>query len=74
MIIKKQKKNLIRFTWLALVIIPSFYFKSLVFDNFLSLKFDKYKKKIYSINSINKTLPKNNIEEINNYLHYNNFH
>ncbi|CRG94833.1 conserved Plasmodium protein, unknown function [Plasmodium gallinaceum] len=74
MIIKKKKKNLIHFTWLALIIIPSFYFKNLVYDSFLSLKFDKNKKKIYNKISVYNPIQKNNIEEMNNYILNNNFH
>ncbi|SBT80298.1 conserved Plasmodium protein, unknown function [Plasmodium malariae] len=74
MIVKKNKKNLTHFAWLALLIIPSFYFKNLLFDNFSSLKFDKFKKKIYNKTLKRISLPNKNFEEMNNYILHDNFH
>ncbi|GAW82449.1 hypothetical protein PGO_124470 [Plasmodium gonderi] len=69
MIVKKNKKTLTHYTWLALLIIPSFYFKNLLFDNFFSLKFDKFKKKIYGKHAVNHiSLPSKDNNCINNYL------
>ncbi|SCP05646.1 conserved Plasmodium protein, unknown function [Plasmodium ovale] len=74
MIVKRNKKNLTHYTWLALLIIPSFYFKSLFFDSLFSLKFDKHKKKIYSKDSIRTFLPSSNIEQIDSYVFQKDFH
>ncbi|EWC73554.1 hypothetical protein C923_05757 [Plasmodium falciparum UGT5.1] len=51
MIIKKSNKTWKHILGMAMLIIPTFYFKNLIFDNFFNLKFDKFKKKIYSKNS-----------------------
>ncbi|CZU00333.1 hypothetical protein PFAG_05731 [Plasmodium falciparum Santa Lucia] len=77
MIIKKSNKTWKHILGMAMLIIPTFYFKNLIFDNFFNLKFDKFKKKIYSKNSTpnyNLTNNNNNIEDFNNYTSLINYH
>ncbi|CAA9989505.1 conserved Plasmodium protein, unknown function [Plasmodium knowlesi strain H] len=75
MIVKKNRKTLTHYTWLALLIVPSLYFKNLLFDNYFSLKFDKCKKKIYSINPVNNmSLPNSDADFLSDYIFPDNVH
>ncbi|ETB63079.1 hypothetical protein YYC_00667 [Plasmodium yoelii 17X] len=70
MIKKKNSKSLTHLACIALLVLPNFFIKNLSFDNFMSLSFDKLKKKIYNKTTSNHVL-KNSDDDTDHYMNNN---